>query len=222
MVTLIWAKYWEDENLYGRFFNYLTTVIYASMVDKASYNIYDCEYIKREILQGSSTVNLAVSCQYFCMYFCIAHEMAHKYIENQNKKINAKQEEFKADTIAYDIVLRLLADEECADIELKDRELFDYCYLSPMMIFDFWELLFYTNRIITNTYVIDDNMHPEIKKRKENLFSIPYKDEYQFDTNDGNAVYSSFLDVIDKYKTELLYRKETGTLDKFLIYLKGV
>ena len=73
MVTLIWAKYFEDENLYGRFFNYLTAVLYAAIVDKGTYNIYDCEYIKREIQQWSSTVNLAVSCQYFCMYFCIAH-----------------------------------------------------------------------------------------------------------------------------------------------------
>ena len=221
IVTLIWAKYFDDENLYGRFFNYLTTVLYATIVDKSTYNIYDGEYIKREIRQWSSTVNLAVSCQYFCMYFCIAHEVAHKYIAETVDIISAVQEEFKADSIAYDIVLRLMMDEENSDIENKDRELFAYCYLAPMMIFDFWDLLFYTNRVISKTYMIKDNKHPEIKKRKENLFSIPYTDEYDFDSSEGNDVYSAFLDVIDKYKTELLYRAENGTLKEFLNYIKG-
>ena len=222
MVTLIWAKYFEDESLYGRFFNYLTAVLYATIVDKSTYNIYDGEYIKQEIHQWSSIVNLAVSCQYFCMYFCIAHEVAHKYIAESKNKIGAVQEEFKADSIAYDIVLRLMIDEENSGIENKDRELFAYCYLAPMMIFDFWDLLFYSNRVISKTYILKDDKHPEIKKRKENLFSIPYTDEYNFDSSEGNDVYSAFLDVIDKYKTELLYRAENGTLNEFLNYIKGV
>ena len=70
-------------------------------------------------------------------------------------------------------------------------------------------------------YIINDNEHPEIKKRKENLFSIPYKDEYDFNSSEGNDVYSAFLDVIDKYKIELLYRAENGTLNAFLKYIKG-
>lgn len=222
MVTLIWAKYFNNEDVYGRFFNYLTTVIYAAMIDKSTYNIYKFEYIQKEIDQWSSTVNRAVSCQYFSMYFCIAHEVAHKYIEGTGLKIGQMQEEFRADAIAYDIVLRLLMDEANSNIDDNDRELFEYCYLSPMMIFDFWDVLFYANRLITNTYITDDNIHPRIKKRKESLFSIPYRDEYEFDSVEGNAVYSSFLDVIDKYKTELLYRKENGTLYDFLNYMRGL
>ena len=221
MVTLIWAKYFEDENLYGRFFNYLTAVLHAAIVDKATYNIYDCEYIKREVQQWSSTVNLAVSCQYYCMYFCIAHEVAHKYIVETKDKMSNIREEFTADSIAYDIVLRLMIDEENSVIENKDRELFAYCYLAPMMIFDFWDLLFYSNRVISKSYIKKDDKHPEIKRRKENLFSIPYTDEYDFDSSEGNDVYSAFLDVIDKYKTELLYRAENGTLNEFLDYIKG-
>ena len=62
------------------------------------------------------------------------------------------QEEFRADSIAYDIVLRLMIDEENAGIESNDREVLAYCYLSPMMIFDFWDLLFYSNRVISKIY----------------------------------------------------------------------
>ncbi len=219
MITFIWAKYFDDEDLYGRFFNYMTTAIYAAVVDKGTYNIYQLEYIKKEIDEWSNVINIASCCQYFCIYFCIAHEYAHKYIASKQIKINKMQEEFKADAMAYDIVLQLMEDEE-ENCDVKNRELFDYCYLVPIMMLDCLDLLFYSNRLISGKYVENDGIHPKIKSRKEHLFSIPYSDKYKFDTEEGNAVYGFFLDVTDKYKTELLYRKENGMLNKLIKYLK--
>ena len=42
------------------------------------------------------------------------------------------------------------------------------------------------------------------------------KDEYDFDTVDGNHLYSGFLDVYDEYKDQVLLKMEKGKLDKVL------
>ncbi len=219
IITIIWAKYFDDKDKYGKFFNYLTAAIYAVIKDRGMYNIYKNRYIKDEISQWTSTVNLAVSCQYFCMYFCLAHEIAHGYIKSRSMNISSKSEEYKADSIAYEVVLSLMEDEKESNLPVQDRELFEYCYLAPMMLFDMWDLIFYTERVLFQRTIINDS-HPSIKKRKENLFSIPYDDDkFKFDTEEGNAVYNAFTDVIDKYKTELLYRNEHGQIEELIRYI---
>ena len=52
-------------------------------------------------------------------------------------------------------------------------------------------------------------------KVKKNL-CIHNKDEYDFDTVDGNHLYSGFLDVYDEYKDQVLLKMERGKLDKVL------
>ena len=52
--------------------------------------------------------------------------------------------------------------------------------------------------------------------RKKKLFSIANKDEYDFDTVDGNHLYSGFLDVYDEYKDQVLLKMERGKLDKII------
>ena len=193
--------------------------MYAVIKDRGMYNIYENQYIKDEISQWTSTVNLAVSCQYFCMYFCLAHEIAHGYIKSISMNLSSKGEEYKADSIAYEVVLSLMEDEKESNLPVQDRELFEYCYLAPMMLFDMWDLIFYTERVLFQRTIVNDS-HPSIKKRKENLFSIPYDDDrFKFDTEEGNAVYNAFTDVIDKYKTELLYRNEHGQIDELIRYI---
>ncbi len=218
MVTMIWGKYIDDEDKYGRFFNYLTVVLIGIIQNKTC-NIYSFEYIGDEIRQGTSIANVAVGCQYFCVYFCIAHEVAHRYLEDincmTNRKTNPVQSEYQADSIAYHVVLHLMEDESKLNSD-SDRELSDFCYLSPMMFFDFWELIFYVDRVIFKKYVENDDKHPEVKKRRDSLFNVPYEDEFSFDTDQGNDLYAGFLDVIDKYKTELLYREKTGQLNSLL------
>lgn len=219
IITIIWAKYFDDKDKYGKFFNYLPAAMYAVIKDRGMYNIYENQYIKDEISQWTSTVNLAVSCQYFCMYFCLAHEIAHGYIKSRSMNLSSKDEEYKADSIAYEVVLSLMEDEEASNVSVQDRELFEYCYLAPMMLFDMWDLIFYTERVLFQRTIVNDS-HPSIKKRKENLFSIPYDDDrFKFDTEEGNAVYNAFTDVIDKYKTELLYRNEQGQIDELIRYI---
>ena len=58
--------------------------------------------------------------------------------------------------------------------------------------------------------------HPEIQKRKENIFKIPYEDIYELDTEEGNRLYNGFLDVYDEYRTQLLMKKQLGKLESII------
>lgn len=54
------------------------------------------------------------------------------------------------------------------------------------------------------------NARPFLEK-----FMLP-PDDYDFDTVDGNHLYSGFLDVYDEFKDQLLMKMERGKLDKVL------
>lgn len=221
VLTLIWAKHFEDKEKYGRFFNYLFGLCYQLCEEeKSTSNIYAFQYVKEEAERQEAIFNVAVGCETFVLYFCIAHEIAHQYFTNKGKVFKKYQKEFEADSIAYDITLRLMVDEMESRLEVENQELFEYAYLAPVMLMHFWELIFYTDRVLNKTYIIDDDKHPHLKKRIANLFSIPYDDKYVFETEKGNAVYNGFLNVIDSYKQQLLVQKHTGEIDKLIKHIR--
>lgn len=48
------------------------------------------------------------------------------------------------------------------------------------------------------------------------MFAIANKDEYDFDTVDGNHLYGGFLDVYDEYRDQVLLKMERGKLEQVL------
>lgn len=112
--------------------------------------------------------------------------------------------------IAYHIVLKIIMEEKDSDTALEE-----YTYLAPMIYMDFFDLYYYTDRVLYKT-VFHDRQHPMPIKRKNRLFAIADKDDYDFDTVDGNHLYSGFLDVYDEFKDQLLMKMERGKLDKIL------
>lgn len=147
------------------------------------------------------------------LIFNIAHEFAHAYLASIGKKYtkeHPEKEEFDADKIAYHIVLKIIIDGEGNNGILEN-----YTYLAPMMYVDFAELMYYTDRVLYKTVLVDRG-HPALKKRKEALFATVYKDEYDFDTVMGNHLYGGFLDVCDEYKDQVLLKMERGKLTKIL------
>ena len=90
-----------------------------------------------------------------------------------------------------------------------------YTYLAPMMYLDFFDLVYYTDRVLYKT-VFHDGTHPSLKKRKNWLFRIAYRDEYDFDTVDGNHLYKGFTDVCKEFKVQVLLKMERGKLTKIL------
>ncbi len=219
-IIFVWSLYSEDKSKYGRFFNYLTSVLYAVSNYGLPVNIYSYAYIKQALAAKSNVFNTAALCEYFIYYFTIAHELAHKYLDIAHIAVKGKfQEEYMCDSIAYRIVLEMMGDENKCDVE--NRELMEYCFFAPMMLFDCMELLCKFNKAINRDFSVSDDIHPELKKRKENLFSIAYDEAYCFDRDAGADLYNCFLDVLDYYEEELMYRKQSGVLSDLLDYLEG-
>lgn len=115
--------------------------------------------------------------------------------------------------MAYDIVLKIIIDQ--SRLEEKKRIIEDYTYLAPVMYMQFFDLFYYTDRVLYNKRITTDT-HPLPKDRISHLFAIANDDKYDFDTVDGNHLYSGFLDAYDEYRIQLILKKERGKLAKII------
>lgn len=208
-----WSKDFDDLEVYGDCFRYMLYL----MNDVCILGEMQGEDASRKMLKLISgdvqILQLAESCYWTVLVFSVAHEIAHAYLSNIGKvytKQHPEKEEFDADRIAYDIVLKIIMDKEDNNAVLEE-----YTYLAPMMYMDFFDLYYYTDRVLYKT-VFYDSTHPALKKRKNHLFGIVDKEEYVFDTEMGNHLYSGFLDVYDEYKAQVLLKMERGKLAKIL------
>lgn len=171
-----------------------------------------------EIIRGHQhIVKLAEECYWTIMIFNIAHEIAHEYLGSIQKNDFSKlsdnekrniliQEEYQADRIAYDLVLKIMMNGTGRPLKLQE-----YSYLAPMMYMDFFELYYYTDRVLYKNQVLQVD-HPSIKSRKKALFALANDDRYDFDTSSGNDLYNCFLYATDEYKDELLLKEQRGKL----------
>ena len=158
-------------------------------------------------------LQLAEDCYWTIVVFSLAHEVAHAYLAytgRQYSKQHPEKEEYNADMMAYHIVLKIIMEKEG-----EEQILEKYTYLAPMMYMDFFDLYYYTDRVLYKSR-LSDPQHPWPVDRKNRLFAVVNKDEYDFDTVDGNHLYSGFLDVYDEYKDQVLLKMERGKLDKIL------
>lgn len=87
--------------------------------------------------------------------------------------------------------------------------------MAPMIYMDFFDLYYYTDRVLYKTMVYD-RQHPTPIKRKNRLFSVVNQNKYDFDVQDGQHLYSGFLDVYDEYRDQVLLKMERGKLDNIL------
>ena len=218
LVVFKWSKEFDDLESYGFCFRYLLFLMNDISIWGQLPNRESSRILLEHICYDQQIMNLAEDCYWTVAAFTIAHEIAHGYIkENQVKKPETtsefKEEEIKADRIAYDIVLKMIdADRKKPRTE---RMLEEYTYLAPIMYMDYFDLLYYTDRVLYKSQV-DDDSHPFPKKRKEILFSIPYDDKYVFDSKMGNDLYSCFLDVFDEFKEQVLLKMERGKLNSII------
>ncbi len=213
LVIFKWSKDFEDLEIYGNCFRYLLYL----MNDVCILGKMQGEDANREMLEmvagDLQILQLAEDCYWTVLVFSLAHEIAHAYLSSIGKvytKQHPEKEEYDADTIAYHIVLKIIMDKEGNNGILEE-----YTYLAPIMYMDFFDLIFYTDRVLYKTKIYDLS-HPAVKKRKNHLFGIANRPEYDFDTVDGNHLYSGFLDVHDEFKDQVLLKMEKGKLNKIL------
>ena len=214
LIIFRWSKEFDNLEVYGNCFTYLLFIMNDVSILGDIPNEKSNEMLL-QIMDGDAQVmNLASSCYWTVVIFSLAHEVAHSYFASIGKKFpNRKKEEFKADAVAYDIVLKIIID--CSRKGEENRIIEDYAYLAPVMYMQYFDLFYYTDRVLYNR-MIRTNTHPLPKERICHLFAIANDDKYDFDTENGNHLYAGFLDAYDEYRTQLLMKKERGKLDKII------
>ena len=208
-----WSKNFEDIEIYGNCYRYMLYLmnevcILGEMQAEAA-NRFMLEMVAGDL----QILQLAEDCYWTVLVFSLAHEMAHAYFADNEKIYSEKQskrEEFDADVIAYDIVLKIIMDKQARGITLEP-----YTYLAPMMYMDFFELVYYTDRILYKTYIYNKT-HPTLNKRKRRLFAVVDKDEYEFDTREGNYLYRGFNEVYKAYRTQTILKMQKGKLKSII------
>lgn len=214
LVILKWSKEFDDPEIYGNCFLYLLFIMNDVSILGDISNEKSNEALL-QIMQGDAQImNLASSCYWTVVIFSLAHEVAHSYFASIGRKFSdRRKEEFEADAVAYDIVLKIIIDQ--SRLEEQKRIIEDYTYLAPVMYMQFFDLFYYTDRVLYNKRITTDT-HPLPKDRISHLFAIANDDKYDFDTVDGNHLYSGFLDAYDEYRTQLILKKERGKLAKII------
>lgn len=214
LVIFKWSKEFDNLEVYSNCFTYLLFIMNDVSILGDIPNEKSNEMLMQIIDGDTQIMNLASLCYWTVVIFSLAHEVAHSYFASIGEKFpNRKKEEFEADAVAYDIVLKIIID--CSRKGEVNRIIEDYAYLSPVMYMQYFNLFYYTDRVLYNRMIMT-NTHPLPNERICHLFAIANDDKYDFDTENGNHLYAGFLDAYDEYRTQLLIKKERGKLDKII------
>lgn len=213
LVMFIWSKNFDELEIYGECFKY-TLFLMNDVCIFGEMQGQDANDALLQLVAGDVQIlQLAEDCYWTVVVFSLAHEVAHAYLASIGKTYSPhhpEKEEYDADMIAYHIVLKIIMDKNGSD-----RILEEYTYLAPMMYMDFFDLYYYTDRVLYKSRFWDPE-HPGPVDRKKRLFAIANKEEYDFNTVDGNHLYGGFLDVYDEYKDQVLLKKERGKLEAII------
>lgn len=208
-----WSKDFTDLGFYGNCYRYVLYLMNDVCI-LGEMQGEDAVRAMMEMIAGDLQIlQLAEDCYWTVLVFSMAHEVAHAYIAAMGRKYteeHPEREEFDADEIAYHIVLKIIMSGENRGIVLEP-----YTYLAPMMYMDFFDLIYYTDRILYKTYLYNST-HPTLKKRKGWLFRIVDREEYELDTREGNYLYRGFNVVYKEYKVQTVLKMERGKLQKIL------
>ena len=208
-----WSKDFGNLEIYSECFKYVLFLMNDVCIFGKMQGTDANDVLLGLVFGDIQILQLAEDCYWTIVVFSLAHEVAHAYLAytgRQYSKQHPEKEEYDADMMAYHIVLKIIMEKEG-----EEQILEKYTYPAPMMYMDFFDLYYYTDRVLYKSR-LSDPQHPWPVDRKKRLFAVVNKDEYDFDTVDGNHLYSGFLDVYDEYKDQVLLKMERGKLDKVL------
>lgn len=149
---------------------------------------------------------IAANCYWVSWSFMIMHELGHLILNHTQTESDGNQE-LDADQFAYEMVLRLIERQNNSnDGVLSVYQ--GYTCFAPMMLFDFYYMIDYFQRLI---YPSDcRKVSLRFEKRINNLIETEI---HYFDISRGNDVYNNYLEVIDYFKEQLLIKYLNGKLD---------
>lgn len=134
LATFKWSKNFNNLDIYGDCFIYLLFLmndvcIFGEMQE------FEANQALMETIKGDIQIlQLAEDCYWTIVVFSLAHEMAHAYfaIGKKYSKERTKEEEYAADMVAYNIVLKIIMEGRESNAILEE-----YTYLAPMIYMDF-------------------------------------------------------------------------------------
>lgn len=215
----LWYEFGEDPEMWGICFSNMLYIFHEQCVLGRMVGEKNLEDLMELVAERDKhLITIVTDCYWAIMVFVLAHELSHIYFRRMGRlsktKKQKRQEEYDADRFAYDMVLRMIMKD--AKKEENQRFLYEYSCMAPMMLMDYFDLYYYTDRVVYKQ-CFDDPVHPNPGKRKNQLFGIMYKPEYVLETAEAYDLYSAFLHTVhNQYKDELLLKMERGKIDRVI------
>lgn len=240
VVSFIWEDYLyysenqiistisNSDNINDRYFRYLTTVFYSIIKDETLCNIYKFKYVKEyyDKIGENALFNVIVNCQYYATYFCVAHECAHAYFDIKgiefcaNENYSAEEyEEFEADKLAYNLILKMIKDENKSSMNDEDREVGDNSHLAPMMLMEFYYLYMIINKKLSAKKDVD-HLIKNVQNRGNKLLDYYHQSIKPYGKTDefkaGEIAYQANQNIMGKYCEMFNEYNLNGNLDNIL------
>lgn len=162
-------------------------------------------------------IRIAMDIYWVMLVFAVLHELSHIFLGHKPyKEIYDHNEflkqEYEADESAYIILLETIYNRNNIQLDYDMSAIFqEYTYLAPMMLIDFYNLIYYVDGTINKVKFYSP--YPSPAHRKERLFTVFDRWEKSINTKEGNDLYNCFLDVIEKFMNDVCDAEECGNLD---------
>jgi hypothetical protein len=163
-------------------------------------------------LVPTNVMHLAMDTYWTSWTFVIGHELYH--LQNRQNRTGV-EDELNADAYGYEILLHMIIEQLNNKMDPELSIFYEYLYLAPIMLMEYYKLLIFYKKLISNVNISQKFLYPE--KRQEHLFSLfDTLVPDIMDTTVGNDLLNSFLDVIELLREQLTIKKELGKLNKLI------
>ena len=206
LLVLGWANDMKNLDNYEYCFKNIICLLDAHCIKKELGTI-DPDMDKKWFKKLAGNIQeIAADCYWVSWSFIVLHELGHLILNHTQTESDSNQE-LEADRFAYEMVLRLIERQNNSnDGVLSVFQ--DYTCFAPMMLFDFYKLIDYFQRLVYSGDRIDVSL--KFEGRIDNLIET---ETHGVSISRGNDVYTNYLDVIDYFKEQLLIKHLKGKLD---------
>ena len=182
----------DTEDLMNRQLYYLDHCVRKGNLDSDETKvllIQDLQHLETHQLQ------LINDLYWSALAFAMCHELAHIYNHddfdtNEESPEKMQLAESKADHTAYDIYLRIISGEFDGIPSCFHEVFHDYLYTAPMILFLFYNDLYFVCHNIFGEEIGEN--HPESITRINELLRQSESMDYEFESEDGNAILCSY------------------------------
>lgn len=216
----IWAKDYDDKDVYAFCFKYVVTLLnYSWRLGIISDDDHEVELVKKIVDHCDiRAINLIADLYWSCLAFAFCHEIAHIYLNHSTRENDSISDQWKkeydADALGYEVYLNIIETVK-EDPGLPFTGIFhDYLYVAPMILFRFYEDAYFLSYWLFGERA--GNSHPPLNMRADALLHISERQDYLFETREGNILLNNYLDVSDWLREQLILKLQKGKLNNLI------